>query len=55
LEVPATVNHTWGFKKDDTDWKAPGDILFKLVDIASKAELSAQRWAHVGGRGSGGM
>lgn len=35
-ETPATVNHTWGFKKDDTDWKAPGDILFKLVDIASK-------------------
>jgi alpha-L-fucosidase len=35
-ETPATVNHTWGFKKDDTDWKAPGDILFKLVDIVSK-------------------
>ena len=35
-ETPATVNHTWGFKKDDTDWKAPGDILFNLVDIASK-------------------
>ena len=35
-ETPATVNHTWGFKKDDTDWKSPGDILFKLVDIASK-------------------
>ena len=35
-EVPATMNHTWGFKKDDTDWKAPGDVLFKLVDITSK-------------------
>jgi alpha-L-fucosidase len=35
-EVPATVNHTWGFKKDDTDWKSPGDILFNLVDIVSK-------------------
>lgn len=35
-ETPATVNHTWGFKQDDTDWKAPGDILFKLVDIVSK-------------------
>jgi alpha-L-fucosidase len=35
-ETPATVNHTWGFKKDDTDWKSPGDILFKLVDITSK-------------------
>jgi alpha-L-fucosidase len=36
FEVPATTNHTWGFRKDDTDWKSPGDILFKLVDIASK-------------------
>lgn len=35
-ETPATVNHTWGFKKDDTDWKSPSDILFKLVDITSK-------------------
>ena len=35
-ETPATTNHTWGFKRDDTDWKAPGDILFKLVDIVSK-------------------
>lgn len=35
-EVPATTNHTWGFRKDDTDWKAPGDILFKLVDATSK-------------------
>jgi alpha-L-fucosidase len=35
-EVPATINHTWGFKKDDTDWKSPADITFKLVDIVSK-------------------
>src|SRR3954469_10273251 len=35
-EVPATINHTWGYRKDDTDWKAPGTILFKLVDIVSK-------------------
>jgi alpha-L-fucosidase len=35
-EVPATLNHTWGFKKDDTDWKSPEDLMFKLVDIASK-------------------
>ncbi len=35
-ETPATINHTWGFKQDDTDWKSPGEILFKLVDIASK-------------------
>ncbi len=35
-ETPATINHTWGFKTDDHDWKSPGEILFKLVDIASK-------------------
>jgi len=35
-EVPATINHTWGFRKDDQDWKSPGDVVFKLVDIASK-------------------
>ncbi|HEV3216424.1 MAG TPA: alpha-L-fucosidase, partial [Vicinamibacterales bacterium] len=35
-ETPATINHTWGFRKDDTDWKSPGQIIFKLVDIVSK-------------------
>jgi alpha-L-fucosidase len=35
-EVPATINHTWGFRKDDQDWKSPGDVAFKLVDIVSK-------------------
>jgi alpha-L-fucosidase len=35
-EVPATINHTWGFRQDDTDWKSPGQIAFKLVDIVSK-------------------
>jgi alpha-L-fucosidase len=35
-EVPATINHTWGHKTYDHDWKSPGTILFKLVDIVSK-------------------
>jgi alpha-L-fucosidase len=35
-EVPATLNHTWGYKKDDHDWKTPEDLTFKLVDIVSK-------------------
>jgi alpha-L-fucosidase len=35
-EVPATLNKTWGFKKNDTDWKTPEDLTFKLVDIVSK-------------------
>jgi alpha-L-fucosidase len=35
-EVPATINHTWGHKTYDKDWKSPGTITFKLVDIVSK-------------------
>jgi len=35
-EVPATLNHTWGYRTDDQDWKSPGDVIFKLVDIVSK-------------------
>src|ERR1041385_6778805 len=27
-ETPATINHTWGFRNDDKDWKSPGDIIF---------------------------
>jgi len=35
-ETPATINDTWGFRKDDTNWKSPGQVAFKLVDIVSK-------------------
>lgn len=35
-ETPATLNHTWGFRTDDHDWKRPGEVIFKLVDIVSK-------------------
>jgi alpha-L-fucosidase len=35
-ETPATINDTWGFKKDDHNWKSPPDLIHKLVDIASK-------------------
>ena len=35
-ETPATINDTWGFKKDDRNWKSPSDMIRKLVDIASK-------------------
>ncbi len=35
-ETAATVNDTWGYKKNDHHWKQPGDICFKLVDIVSK-------------------
>lgn len=33
---PATLNRTWGYKKDDNQWKTPEDLTFKLVDIVSK-------------------
>ncbi|MBN2375238.1 MAG: alpha-L-fucosidase [Sedimentisphaerales bacterium] len=35
-ETAATINDTWGYKKDDHNWKSPADITFKLVDIVSK-------------------
>ena len=34
--MPATLNHTWGYRKDDHDWKSPGDVTFKLIDSVSK-------------------
>jgi alpha-L-fucosidase len=36
FEVPATLNHTWGYRTDDHNWKSPGELVFKLVDIVSK-------------------
>lgn len=35
-EVCMTMNDTWGFKKDDNNWKSTSDILLKLTDIVSK-------------------
>jgi len=35
-ETCMTMNNTWGFKKDDHNWKSTEDLLRKLVDIASK-------------------
>ena len=35
-EVPATLNDTWGFKKNDKNWKQPKDLICKLSDIVSK-------------------
>jgi len=35
-EVPATLNHTWGYRTDDHDWKSPQTVIFKLIDIVSK-------------------
>jgi alpha-L-fucosidase len=35
-ETPATLNDTWGYKTDDKHWKTTRDLLFLLVDLASK-------------------
>jgi len=35
-EIPATLNDTWGYKKNDQNWKAPRDLIYKLTDIVSK-------------------
>lgn len=35
-ESPTTMNETWGYKKDDHDWKSTTVLIRKLVDIVSK-------------------
>lgn len=35
-ETPATINDTWGFKRDDHQWKSSRELIHRLVDIVSK-------------------
>lgn len=35
-ETCMTINDTWGFKKDDTNFKSTETLLWNLIDIASK-------------------
>jgi alpha-L-fucosidase len=35
-ETPATINDTWGFKRDDHNWKPTRRLLHLLADLASK-------------------
>ncbi len=35
-ETCMTMNDTWGFRKDDKNWKSATDLTRKLVDITSK-------------------
>ncbi|MBN1911027.1 MAG: alpha-L-fucosidase [Pirellulales bacterium] len=35
-ETCMTINHTWGYKSWDHDWKSPETLIRHLVDIASK-------------------
>ena len=35
-ETPQTLNTTWGYSKFDQQWKTPGNVIQKLVEIVSK-------------------
>jgi alpha-L-fucosidase len=35
-ESACTINHTWGYKAQDTDFKSADTLIFNLVDIVSK-------------------
>ena len=35
-EVPATLNDTWGYNKDDNNWKNPDDVIKLLIKITSR-------------------
>ena len=35
-EAPQTLNTTWGYSKFDQQWKTPGDVIHRLVEIVSK-------------------
>ncbi len=35
-ELPATLNDTWGYNKDDNNWKEPEQIIRTLVKICSR-------------------
>ena len=35
-EVPATLNDTWGFNKDDNNWKNPEEVIRLLIKIVSR-------------------
>lgn len=35
-ETCMTMNNTWGYRRDDNEWKSTTDLVRKLIDIASK-------------------
>ena len=35
-ETPGTLNNTWGYKSYDHDWKSYDEVLYWIVEIASK-------------------
>ncbi len=35
-EAPQTMNTTWGYSKFDQQWKTPGEVIHRLVEIVGK-------------------
>ena len=35
-ETPATLNDTWGYKRDDRNWKSPESLIKLLVELVAK-------------------
>jgi alpha-L-fucosidase len=35
-ETPQTLNTTWGYSQFDQQWKTPGDVIHRMVEIVSK-------------------
>jgi alpha-L-fucosidase len=35
-ETPQTLNTTWGFSRFDQQWKTPGNVIHRLVEIVSQ-------------------
>jgi alpha-L-fucosidase len=35
-ETPVTMNDTWGFKKDDTNWKPASVLIQQMVQVSSR-------------------
>lgn len=35
-DTPATMNHTWGYKKSDENWKSSAQLIRAVVEVASK-------------------
>jgi alpha-L-fucosidase len=35
-ETPGTLNNTWGYKSYDVDWKSTQELIYWIVEIASK-------------------
>ncbi|MGN0314250.1 MAG: alpha-L-fucosidase [Fusicatenibacter sp.] len=35
-ETPATLNHTWGYKKNDQNWKTPEELIRLMTELLSK-------------------